>query len=122
MPPKLLIIDDEEDYASALTERLNLRNFEAAAVYEAKDAQAAVEKNHPDVILLDLCMPGMEAKDMIKAIKAIDPQVEIIIVSGHALPSAEIKQTAFDYIVKPIEIKELIGKINEAVLKKQGVL
>ncbi|WP_420265903.1 response regulator [Candidatus Magnetominusculus dajiuhuensis] len=116
---KLLIIDDEEDYASALAERLNLRNFEAAAVYEAKEALAAVEINHPDVILLDLCMPGMEAKDMIKAIKSVAPEVEIIIVSGHALPAAEIKQTA---LVKPIEIKELIEKINKAVLKKQGAL
>ncbi|MBF0458484.1 MAG: response regulator [Nitrospirae bacterium] len=120
---RLLIIDDEEDYASALAERLRMRNFGAVAVYEAKDARAAAEQSHPDVIVLDLFMPGMEAKDMIKTLKDIDPEVEIIIVSGHALPSlAEITQTAFSYIIKPIDINELIEKINEAVLKKKGAM
>ncbi|MCG6551778.1 MAG: response regulator [Candidatus Magnetominusculus sp. LBB02] len=123
MPPvKLLIIDDEEDYASALVERLNLRRFDAAAVYNAKDALAAVETHRPGVILLDLFMPGMEAKDMIKTLKDAIPDVEIIIVSGHADPALDIIKSAFDYIIKPIEINDLIEKVNMAVSKQKGAV
>ncbi|MBF0515755.1 MAG: response regulator [Nitrospirae bacterium] len=121
MPPvKLLIIDDEEDYASALVERLNLRKFDAAAVYSSKDAPAAIESHRPDVILLDLFMPGMDAKDMIMTLKDAVPDVEIIIVSGHADPAQDVIKSAFDYIIKPIEIKDLIEKVNKALAKKKG--
>ena len=114
---KVLIVDDEEEFASPLAERLELRQYDASAVFTAEQAFSAIRDDPPDVVLLDLRMPGMDGLMALKTIKNIDPKIEVIIVTGLATVENQaeaLKSGAFIYVTKPIEIDELIVIIDLA--------
>ncbi len=118
--PRVLVVDDEVEFATTLVERLLLRNYEAEAVHCAEDVYAIVKRNPPAVILLDLKMPGVDGIDVLKTIKQFRQEVEVIIVTGHGEPryaEKAMEAGAFDYIVKPIDIKDLTLKIDKAIKK-----
>jgi len=83
--PRVLIVDDEKEFASTLAERLNLRDMDAMAVYCAEDALALIHTaDHvPDVVLLDLKMPNIDGLQALEAIKQYDPSIEVIMLTGH---------------------------------------
>ena len=114
---KVLLVDDEVEFASALAERLQMRNYDAQAVFSAEDAITAARSNPPDVMLLDLKMPVMSGTEVLKYIKQYIPDIKVIMLTGHGTVSEgpEGKSTdVFDYAMKPIDIKELIEKIEKA--------
>lgn len=118
---KVLLVDDEVEFASALSERLRLRNYDAKAVYHAEDALPAVRKDKPEVVLLDLRMPGIDGIEVLKAIKEFDSTIEVIILSGQGDKESAakgIRAGAFDYVMKPVDIGEVTSKIEQA--KKKG--
>jgi DNA-binding NtrC family response regulator len=117
---RVLLIDDEVEFASALSERLQLRNYDAKPIYNAEEALSIIRSDPPHVVLLDLKMPGSKGEEVLKAIKEIKPTIEVIIVTGVLDPKKEVegmKNGAFDYILKPIDIEELITKIDKAKKK-----
>ena len=121
MGTKVLIVDDEAEFASALAERLTLRKYEASAAYNAADAITLVKNGPPDVVLLDLRMPGLGGFEVLRAIKEFDSTIEVILLTG--APKAEgigegIPTGLFDYIMKPVEITELIKMIDNASEKR----
>lgn len=121
---KVLLIDDETEFVSALAERLRLRNYSARAVYPADDALEIVRSDMPDVVLLDFKMPGMDGVEVLKRIKAIDSTIEVIMLTGHGdIQSIEeaVKGGAYEYIMKPINIKDLIMKIDSAKKKRSSL-
>ena len=121
MSTKVLIIDDEMEFASALAERLALRNYDVKAVYNAEDAITTVQSDPPDVVLLDLRMPGIGGVDVLKTIKKHDPTIEVILLTGQPeteVTDKEMPAILFDYIMKPVDICELIAKINKASEKR----
>jgi DNA-binding NtrC family response regulator len=123
MSTKVLIVDDEVEFASTLAERLALRNYDVKAVYHVEDAIAALESNPPDVVLLDLRMPGIGGVEVLKAIKKHDPTIEVILLTGQPkteVNDEEIPNGLFDYVMKPIDIAELIAKINNASEKRNS--
>lgn len=114
---KVLLVDDEIEFASALAERLQLRNYDVKTASNALEALAVIHNHLPDVILLDLKIPGMNGIETLKTIKKIDPTIEVIILSGHGdIKSVEegMKNGAFEYIMKPVDITELTSKIDKA--------
>ncbi len=118
---KVLLIDDEAEFVTALAERLQLRNYDATAVFCADDAFSAFLKNPPDVVLLDLKMPGMDGIEVLKTLKLYDPAVEVIILTGLGAEQSGnegIRRGAFDYVVKPVDIDDLTVKIDQAKKKK----
>jgi DNA-binding NtrC family response regulator len=118
---KVLIVDDEAEFASALAERLQLRDYDARAVYSADDGFESISADVPDVILLDLKMPGIKGIEALKTIKLAHPMIEVIILSGlrsEKSASEGLKNGAFDYVVKPVEIEDLVIKIDQAKDKK----
>jgi DNA-binding response OmpR family regulator len=116
---KILLVDDEVEFATALAERLNLRNYDAKAVFCAEDAFAMANNNPPDVILLDMNMPGLHGFEVVDELKKFDPTVEIIILSGQGgLSDAKDVAGVFDYLVKPIDIRELMNLIDKAQLAR----
>ena len=115
---RILIIDDELDFGTTLAERLELRGFAAKAVGGAQEAMAVLTADwRPDVVLLDLLMPGIDGLAALDLIKQHDPKIQVIILTGHGSTESGIigmQRGLFDYLMKPVDIGELIDRINEA--------
>jgi two-component system, OmpR family, response regulator CpxR len=121
---KVLLIDDEVEFGSALAERLCLRDYNALAFSQAGDALNIIQGDPPHVILLDFRMPGMDGIEVLKIIKQMNPSIEVIMLTGHGdTRSIEevMKNGAFDYIMKPVDIGELILKIDQAKNKRDSI-
>lgn len=114
---KVLLVDDEVEFASALAERLRLRGYDAKAEAHAEKALTAIQNDPPDVILLDFRMPGMDGLEALRRIKQTSPSIEIIMLTGledsKSIEEAK-KSGAHEYIMKPADLHELIGKIDQA--------
>jgi len=122
---RVLLVDDEEDFLSILAQRLEARNLKVSKAICGEDAVDIVEKKDFDVIILDMSMPGIDGLETLKRIKHGHPDAEIIILTGHGTIQAGIeamKLGAEDFIEKPVDIQELMGKIKDAKQKRILVL
>ncbi len=119
----LLIVDDEERFLSTtqkLLEKKGIRTFTATS---GNAGYEVLETNPVDVVVLDVKMPGMSGMGVLKRIKKDFPEVEVIMLTGHATVQTAvggIKYGAFDYLMKPCDIDVLADKIREAYAKKTG--
>ncbi len=121
---KVLLLDDEVEFGSALAERLRLRDYDATAVSQAEDALTFIRSDPPDVVLLDFRMPGMDGIEVLRIIKQINPSIEVIMLTGHGdtqTVEQGMKSGAFQYVMKPIDIGELILRIDKAVKKRNSI-
>ena len=119
--PKVLIVDDEERFRTTLHKLLAVRNIDAAHVGSAREAFSEIANNDYDVILLDVKMPEMDGIQALGRIKRENPQIEVIILTGHASVDAAIeimKLGGYEYLLKPCAIDELVGKIESAWERK----
>jgi DNA-binding response OmpR family regulator len=115
---KILIVDDEVDLSATLVERLGIRGFDAVAVETGAQALEQVRKNKFDVIVLDIKLKGEDGVDVMKQIKQIKENLPVILLTGHMSREANeegLKAGAIDYILKPIDIEDLVIKLREAV-------
>jgi len=115
---KILLVDDEEEFVTTLAERLELRGFRAQAVTDGESALHIIESDPPQVIILDVMMPGMGGLEVLKRIKTQHPQIHVILLTGHGSTKEGIEgmqRGAFDYLMKPINIEELIKKMQDAI-------
>lgn len=114
---KVMIVDDELEFATTLQERLEIRGFEVVVAGCAGEALTLVRNYKPKVVLLDLKMPDMSGLDVLSEIKGFDVGIEVILLTGHGGGDDKqrgMEKGAFDYILKPVEIRELVTKINQA--------
>ncbi|MEW6586969.1 MAG: response regulator [Nitrospirota bacterium] len=119
---KVLLVDDEVEFGTTLAERLRLRKYDATCAFFPEDAFRGLRDSPPDVVLLDMKMPGMDGKDVLREIKRIDPTIEVIILTGVGMTQdiePLLENGAFDCILKPIDIEVLTMKINEAQQKRE---
>ncbi|RLB81238.1 MAG: response regulator [Deltaproteobacteria bacterium] len=115
---KILLVDDEVEFVTTLAERLELRGFRAQAVTDGESALHIIESDPPQVIILDVMMPGMGGLEVLKRIKTQHPQIHVILLTGHGSTKEGIEgmqRGAFDYLMKPINIEELIKKMQDAI-------
>ena len=115
---KVLIVDDEKDFVSTLAERLRLRGICADEAPSGEDALAMIAADPPQVVVLDIMMPGMSGLDVLKRIKADYPHIQVILLTGLGTKKEGIDLGAMDCLIKPLQIEELIDKINKAVQKE----
>lgn len=116
----VLIIDDEVEFAEALAERLELRGYSPKTADSGRGGLEALGVALPDVILLDLKMPDMSGFDVLVEVKKKHPAIEVIMLTGHGGASSGIdsmERGAFDFIMKPVDLGELIEKIKQAYRK-----
>lgn len=114
----ILIVDDEEDLTATLVERLEIRGFNAVAVQTGKEALQQIGNNNFDVIVLDIKLKGEDGVEVMKQIKQIKENLPVILLTGHMSKEANeegLQAGAIDYIIKPIDIEDLIIKLREAV-------
>jgi DNA-binding NtrC family response regulator len=116
-----LLVDDEEDFTDTLVSRLKKRQIAVEGVYGGRQALAHLETHPVDVVVLDVRMPDMDGIETLKEIKARYPLIEVLMLTGHANMEVAIEGMqlgAFDYLMKPIEIDQLLYKIQDAYQKK----
>jgi len=113
----VMLVDDEEDFLETLAKRLAKRNVCVLKAGSGKAALETIRKASVDVVALDMRMPGMDGIAVLKAIKAYDPAIEVVMLTGHASVEAAyegIAQGAFDYLMKPVGIDDLLFKLQDA--------
>jgi DNA-binding NtrC family response regulator len=121
MKIRVLIVDDEEEFAQSLSERLTIRDFDVTTSLSGEDALKKLKGYNFDLVILDVAMPGMDGVEVLREIKRIKPLTEVIMLTGHATVEAAIegmKLGALDFLMKPCETEELVAKINKAYEKK----
>ena len=120
--PKILVVEDDESHVLALTLGLEREGFAVSAVGDGREALDAVTTIDPDVILLDIMLPGMSGLDICRQLRASGRQTPIIMVSSRSEEVdivVGIEVGADDYVAKPYRIRELVARIN-AVLRRRA--
>ena len=117
----VLLVDDESEFLDTLVKRIKKRSVNAYGVASGEEALAFLNQQPMDVVVLDVRMPGMDGIQALREIKQRHPLIEVIMLTGHASLEVAIEGMelgAFDYMMKPIEIDELLYKLQDAYKKK----
>ncbi len=118
LPSRVLLVDDEQEFAQTLSERLSKRDVGTAMVYDGEQALRFVqEEEEPEVMVLDLKMPGIDGLEVLRRIKAGHPAVEVIVLTGHGTAQDEANCRAlgaFAYLQKPVDIEKLSETMKAA--------
>ncbi len=123
LPSKVLFVDDEKDFVQTVSERLISRDVGTYGVFDGEQALNVIQEDRPDVMVLDLKMPGLYGVEVLRRAKELDPEVEVIILTGHGSNQDMIdcmKLGAFAYLNKPVDIEELSATIKAAHKKKMS--
>jgi DNA-binding NtrC family response regulator len=119
---KVLLVDDEEEFVKSLAERIQMREMGSDVALNGQEALAKLEEKLPDVMILDLKMPGIDGLTVLEQVKKAYPGVQVIMLTAHGTPEIE-KQArdlgAFDYLQKPVGIDTLTRVIEKAYAYKQ---
>ena len=122
--PFILLVDDELPFVETMTKRLTKRELRVISAYSGSEALECLSKNrNVDVVILDVKMPGMDGIETLKELKKKFPLTEVIMLTAHATIETAIdgmKMGAFDYLMKPCNIDQLIEKVEEAAAKKKA--
>ncbi len=114
----VLIVDDEEELATTIAERLEIRGIRTQTVSDGDLALISIKTHTPDVVVLDIMMPGIGGLEILKQIKSLDQNIPVILLTGYGSKERSIEGMnlgAFDYVLKPCNLDDLIAKIQEAV-------
>ncbi|MBL0700173.1 MAG: response regulator, partial [Desulfosarcina sp.] len=117
MPSKVLLVDDEREFVQTLSERLLMRDMGSAVAYDGESALDLIKDEEPEVMILDLKMPGIDGIEVLRRVKSTNPDIEVIILTGHG--SEQDRKTcmdlgAFAYLHKPVDIELLSDTIKQA--------
>ncbi|MCF8087737.1 MAG: response regulator [Desulfotignum sp.] len=119
---QVLIVDDEVRFARNVSRLLDTGPFDVSVAHNGLDALDVVHKTRPDVVVLDIRMPEMDGIETLLAMKNLDPEIQVIILTGHADVETgilAIRDGAFDYLFKPCDMELLKEKILQAATAKQ---
>ncbi len=117
----ILLVEDELDFANTLAERLALRDIQADVVAGASEAMDKAKQQDYDVVILDLVLMQGRGFDVLKEIKELRPKTPVIMLSGRGSEKdfeEGMAKGAYDYLVKPVQIEQLIEKMNQAAQEK----
>ena len=119
---RLLFVDDEEKFLDNITTRLRLRDIDVTAFTSGQETMVFIDRGIKfDVALLDLKMPGMDGEELLNKLKENDPSIEVVILTGHGSIKSAANLTrsgAYEYLLKPCELDEIIGAISNAYAKR----
>jgi len=122
---RVLIVDDEDDFRETIVKRLNARKIQTEGAASGIKALEILKDRDFDVIVLDVKMPDMDGIETLRHIKKLKPEIEVIMLTGHASVEFGLKGMqlgAFDYVMKPAPLNELLDTIGQAHNKKRGLI
>ena len=114
---QVMLVDDEVEFLGTLIKRMKKRNVDITGVKSGEEVLLALDQNQVDVVILDVRMPGMDGIQALREIKRRHPLIEVIMLTGHASVEMAVQGMelgAFDYLMKPIDIDELLYKVEDA--------
>jgi len=117
MSIRVLLVDDEASFVETLSKRLALRRLDVVTAASAEEALTVLDREEIDVVVLDVRMPGIGGIEATRMIRKAHPAVEVILLTGHASLEASMEgmtMGAFDYLLKPVSIDELLFRIEDA--------
>ncbi|MFP5239961.1 MAG: response regulator [Acidobacteriota bacterium] len=118
---RLLLVDDEAEFIETMGKRLARRGLTVHLANSGQQALDIIAGNELDVVVLDVKMPGMDGIEALQKIKALKPDLEVLMLTAHANVEVAMRGMelgAFDYLMKPVELDELLYKIQDANKKK----
>lgn len=118
MQPSILIVDDEPSIVQSLTGLLSDEGFTTLSAFNGYEALKLIETESPDLVMLDIWMPGIDGIETLKEIKKDHPFLQVIIITGHGTIETAVKAIklgAYDLIEKPLSIDKVIVAINNAL-------
>ena len=119
--PFVLLVDDEVPFVETMTKRLTKRKLKVISAHSGPEALEKMETSL-DVVILDVKMPGMDGIETLGEIKKDYPLVEVVMLTGHATVETAIegmKLGAYDYLMKPCDLEQLMSKVEAATRKKR---
>ena len=123
MKPLVLLVDDEVPFVETMTKRLKKRDLVVNVAFSGQEALDILDKHrNTDVVILDVKMPGMDGIETLEKMKKSYPLTEVVMLTGHATVESAIegmKKGAYDYLMKPCDIDQLMQKVEEATQKKR---
>jgi CheY-like chemotaxis protein len=123
LPDRVLLVDDERDLVQTLSERLQMRDMGSAVAYDGESALKLVQDDEPEVMIIDLKMPGIDGLEVLRKVKQTRPEIEVIILTGQGSEKDKAKCMelgAFGYLQKPVDIDQLSAMLKQAHEKIQG--
>jgi DNA-binding response OmpR family regulator len=123
MAERVLVVDDEADFLESIVKRLELRGIDVDGVGDGDAALDLLARKQMDVVVLDIKMPGMDGIEALRQIRTRYPDVEVIVLTGHA--SQEFRRLghelgAFDYLIKPVRLDTVLDRIRAACRRRRG--
>ena len=118
---KVLMVDDEEDFVTTLSERMKMRDLDSDVALDGEQALQRVEDDIPDVMVLDLKMPGIDGLEVLRRVRKAYPQIPVVILTGHGSEKDEAEARrlgAFEYLQKPVDIEKLVQVLRKAYKSK----
>jgi DNA-binding NtrC family response regulator len=120
---RVLLVDDEIGYTDALAKRLGRRGLSVTTAGGGAEALEAMAQAPFDVVLLDIKMAGMDGIKTLSAVKRRHPEAEVVMLTAHAntdIVISSLAMGAFDYLMKPADVEELVRKIEDAAMRKRS--
>ena len=124
-PSRVLLVDDEREFVQTLSERLLLRDMGSAVAYDGESALEMLREDEPEVMILDLKMPGIDGMEVLRRVKETQPDIEVIILTGHGNETDRetcMRMGAFAYLQKPVDIdilSETMKQANEKIQQRK---
>lgn len=122
MKPRILVVDDEESIRKTMRMTLEYEGYEVTEAASGAEAIKAVENELPDLVFLDVKMPGMDGLEVLDRLKQDSPATQVVIISGHGNVQTAVQATklgAFDFIEKPLETERVLLAVRNAVERKE---
>jgi len=120
---RILIVDDEKNIVSSLTGILADEGYEITETGDGIEALELIQEDPPDLVLLDIWLPGMDGIEVLKTVKAYHPEIEVIIMSGHGTIDTAVKATklgAQDFIEKPFSLDRITQSIADVLSNRRS--
>ena len=113
----VLLVDDEQEFITALSERLQIRGINVRLAFDGEQALRLVQDQQPDIMVLDLKMPGIDGMEVLRRVVRSYPRIRVVMLTGHGSEKDReeaVRIGAYAYLQKPVQLEQLMEVIKRA--------